>query len=49
VTGYDADELCPDCAREKDDCAKDEAADARRNDWELGVDIIEEDDLESPF
>jgi hypothetical protein len=45
-TGYNADELCPDCAREKDDCAADDAADARR-DYELSIDS--ERDEDSPF
>jgi hypothetical protein len=39
-TGYDADELCPDCAREERDCARDDAADAKR---ELALDDDDRD------
>jgi hypothetical protein len=44
-TGYDADELCPECEREKDQCAYDEAADAARAEYE--EDRLR--DLEPPF
>ena len=30
ATGYDADELCPECDREREECAADDAADDKR-------------------
>ena len=39
--GYDADELCPECEREREDCAADDAAD----DWRDLLNFIENDDM----
>jgi hypothetical protein len=48
ATGYDADELCPECAREKDDCAAADAADRERDSGDIYW-IDEHESDESPF
>jgi hypothetical protein len=37
-TGYDADELCPDCKAMRDDCQRDDAADAKRDEFLSDID-----------
>jgi RNA polymerase subunit RPABC4/transcription elongation factor Spt4 len=40
-TGYDASDICPECEREREDCAADDAAD----DWRDLLNFIENDDM----
>lgn len=51
-TGYDADELCPDCKELERDAARDDAADSKREEMRdrlMDLQYREDDSDESPF